>query len=76
MRKALQGIFLTSLMAIGLNTVRSEKAQAQVIQDKYWGQWDIPYVEQRGWSLGWNIGIADMWVCLQNIHISQVSGLE
>jgi len=61
MRKALQGIFLTGLMAFGFNTVISDKAQAQVIQDKYWGQWDIPYVEQRGWSLGWNIGLADMW---------------
>jgi len=59
MRKTLQGIIITSLMAFGLNAVSSINAFAQ--KDKYWGHQDFPYVEQRGWSLGMNIGLADMW---------------
>lgn len=61
MRKLLQGFFLTGLVALGLNTVNINEAQAQVQRDKYWGHWDFPYLEKRGWSLGWNLGTSEMW---------------
>lgn len=61
MRKLLQGFFLTGLAALTLNTVNINEAQAQVQRSKYWGHWDYPYLEKRGWSLGWNFGMAEMW---------------
>ena len=61
MRKLLQGFFLTGLAALGLSTVNISEAQAQVHRSKYWGHWDFPYLEKRGWSLGWNLGVSEMW---------------
>jgi len=58
MRKTLQGIIITSLMAFGLNAVSITQASAQ--KERYWGNPDMPHVEQRGWSLGMNIGLAEM----------------
>ncbi len=60
MRKTLQQLFCAGLMAFGMNTVCTEDAYSQV-RDKYWGHWDHPYLEHRSWSLGWNIGMAEMW---------------
>lgn len=47
-----------SLLALSLATgVVSVNAQS----DRYWGQPDIPVTDQRGFGLGANFGLADMW---------------
>lgn len=48
----------TAIAAIGL-LAGSESIQAQ--DQYYWGQSDFPYVEYRGFSIGTNFGLADMW---------------
>lgn len=46
---------LTALSVVAL--ALSANAQG----DRYWGQPDMPYIESRGFSLGLNFGLADMW---------------
>jgi hypothetical protein len=58
MRKSLQGIFIAGLMTVGLTTLAT-RSSAQHEYD--FGNPDIPYIEQRGWSLGCNLGQADLW---------------
>lgn len=58
MRKSLQKIFIAGLMTIGCTSILS-KANAQHEYD--WGNPDIPYIEQRGFSLGLNVGQSDLW---------------
>lgn len=59
MRKSLQGIFIAGLMTAGLVTLTSSRSSAQHEYD--WGNPDIPYIEQRGFSIGFNLGQADLW---------------
>lgn len=59
MRKSLQGIFIAGLMSVGLISLATSSAVAQHEYD--WGNPDIPYIEQRGFSLGFNLGMADLW---------------
>lgn len=58
MRKSLQSIFFTGLLAAGCLFAQNP-AEAQVKYD--WGNPDIPYIDQRGFSIGFNIGAADLW---------------
>jgi hypothetical protein len=58
MRKSLQSIFLTGLMTVGGFLLQSV-AHAQ--HEYYWGNPDIPYVDQRSFSLGLSIGQTDLW---------------
>jgi hypothetical protein len=60
MRISLQRAVFTGLMAVGVLGA-SSTATAQKHHDYYWGNPDIPYIEQRGFSLGANFGVADMW---------------
>lgn len=49
-----------SVLAVGaLIAAGSTDADAQ--GQYYWGQSDMPYIEYRGFSLGTNFGLADMW---------------
>jgi hypothetical protein len=58
MRKPLQSIFLAGLMTVGgLLLFAPSHAQHKY----YWGNPDIPYIEQRGFSLGVNMGVSDLW---------------
>ncbi|KAA5533604.1 hypothetical protein F0919_13780 [Taibaiella lutea] len=71
MRKSLQSIFIAGLMTAGITTLTAIQASAQ--DNRYeknqwrnshhydWGNPDIPYIEQRGFSIGFNIGQADLW---------------
>lgn len=61
MRKSIQKIFFAGIMALSATSLCTSDAQAQVHRDKYWGHWDYPYLEQRGWSLGWNLGTSELW---------------
>lgn len=58
MRKSLQSIFLTGLMTVGGLMLQSV-SHAQ--HEYYWGNPDIPYIDQRSFSLGVNIGQSDLW---------------
>src|SRR5690606_19578336 len=58
MRKSLQSFFLAGLMTVGC-TMLFSTSNAQRKYD--WGNPDIPYIEQRGFSLGTNIGQSDLW---------------
>lgn len=59
MRKSLQGIITAGLMSLGLISASSNTANAQ--DPYYWGNPHITYIEKRGFSLGVNMGMADMW---------------
>ncbi len=58
MRKSLQGIFFAGLMTVGFTTL-SVPSGAQHQYD--FGNPDIPYIEQRGFSLGLTLGQTDLW---------------
>lgn len=58
MRKSLQSIFIAGLMTLGLGTLAT-RSSAQHEYD--FGNPDIPYIEQRGFSLGVTLGQADIW---------------
>lgn len=58
MRKSLQSFFLAGLMTVGC-TMLFSTSNAQHEYD--WGNPDIPYIEQRGFSLGVNFGQSDLW---------------
>lgn len=58
MRRSLQSIFFTGLLAAGC-LLSQTMASAQMKYD--WGNPDIPYVDQRGFSIGFNFGSADLW---------------
>ncbi len=58
MRKSLQGIVFAGLMTVGFTTI-SAPAGAQHKYD--FGNPDIPYIEQRGFSLGCTLGQTDLW---------------
>lgn len=58
MRKSLQSIFLSGILTAGCLLAQST-AQAQYKYD--WGNPDIPYIDQRGFSIGFNFGSADLW---------------
>ncbi len=60
MRISLQRAVFTGLMAVGILGA-SKETMAQKHHDYYWGNPDIPYIEQRGFALGANFGVADMW---------------
>src|SRR5690554_3162989 len=58
MRKQLLSIFLTGMITFGgFSQLSSTHAQRQYD----WGNPEIPYVEQRGFSLGVNFGSTDLW---------------
>lgn len=59
MRKSLQSIILASLLTVGCSVLTTTNTHAQHKYD--WGNPDIPYIEQRGFSLGVNVGQADIW---------------
>jgi len=59
MRISLQGALFAGLMAVGV--LGSQTRTMAQDHEYYWGNPDIPYIEQRGFSLGTNFGIADMW---------------
>ncbi len=59
MRKSLQSVFIAGLMTVGLFTLTTTRSNAQ--RDYDWGNPDIPYIEQRGFSVGFNLGQADLW---------------
>ncbi|MFT4061555.1 MAG: hypothetical protein QM642_04275 [Edaphocola sp.] len=59
MRKTLHSIFIAGLMTAGLLPLAGNTASAQHEYD--WGNPDIPYIEQRGFSLGFNFGQSDIW---------------
>jgi len=59
MRKSLQGIFIAGLMTAGLLGLTATESNAQHEYD--WGNPDIPYVETRSFSIGFNVGVADLW---------------
>ena len=70
MRKSLQSIFIAGLMTVGITVLASNQMNAQDRYEKNswrnshsydWGNPDIPYIEQRGFSLGVNMGQADLW---------------
>lgn len=58
MRKSLQSIFFTGLLATAILLAQTS-ANAQMKYD--WGNPNIPYIDQRGFSLGVNFGSADLW---------------
>lgn len=58
MRKSLQGILVAGLMTIGLSNIATNTSAQSHID---WINPDIPHIEQRGFSLGVNVGLADMW---------------
>lgn len=58
MRISLQSIFFTGLLAAG-SLFSQTMATAQMKYD--WGNPDIPYVDQRGFSIGFNFGSSDLW---------------
>ncbi len=58
MRKSIQSISIAGLLTVGVMAVHTQ-SQAQHEYD--WGHPDIPYIEQRGFSLGVNVGSADLW---------------
>lgn len=58
MRKSLQGTLIAGMMSVGLLALSSSSFG----QHEYdWGNPNIPYVEQRGFSLGLNLGQTDIW---------------
>lgn len=59
MRKSLQSIFIAGLMTVGLATIHTRSNAQQHEYD--FGNPDIPYIEQRGFSLGLNFGQTDLW---------------
>lgn len=59
MRKSLQGTLISGMMSVALLTLGSNSSFAQHEYD--WGNPNIPYVEQRGFSLGANFGQTDIW---------------
>ena len=69
MRKSLQSIFITGLMTVGITFLAGNQmnAQEKYEKDKWknshqydWGNPDIPYVETRSWSIGFNLGETDL----------------
>lgn len=68
MRKSIQGIVITGLMTLGFSSLALEKANAQK-DEFYWGNPDIPYIEQRGFSLGVNIGMSELWSDLGTYNV-------
>lgn len=67
MRKSLQSIFIAGIMTLGglplfVNQSHAQSKYEMKAQHHYdWGNPDIPYIEQRGFSLGLNLGAADLW---------------
>ena len=59
MRKFLQGLLNVSCIATALTFMTNTEVSAQRKID--WKQPDIKYVNERGWSLGFNAGVADMF---------------
>lgn len=58
MKTLLQKSWQAALVSLAITTsVISANAQ----DGQYWGQSDYPYIEYRGFSLGTNFGLADMW---------------
>lgn len=63
MRKSLQSIVFAGLVSVGLMSVNPTEsvAQKKLLHTYDWGNPDIPYIEQRGFSLGLNLGQTDLW---------------
>ncbi len=58
MRNMLQRAFIAGVSCFALTASLSGNAQERSL---YWGNPDIPVLEQRGFSLGLNMGVADLW---------------